>query len=396
MTREGRWAIKTNKTVEYEIVETIDLLNPENPELGHVPGKLAGAGPRLVVLDNAVEELCGGRIRHYFSCRGVPVEFLTCPSGDEHKTLDNVLRVTSRLNALGTSRLNTPPIAIGGGVVQDVVGMAASLYRRGIPYIRVPTTLLGQIDGSVSAKNGVNYEGYRNRLGTVIPPPRTLIDRAFLSSLPERQISSGLGEALKLALVKDPQLFTVLEEFGPHLVSERLQDCSAETKLKEPGRVVMHRAIAGMAEELQKNLWETDLQRIVDYGHTFSPVIEMRALPQLLHGESVAMDCVFSAILANQRGFLAASDLGRVISTVEAIGLRPAHPLFVDEQVLIQALEETVRHRNDQQIITLLNGIGSTVFVNDLTEYEISAAASQMRDLVAAESSDDSAALKSQ
>lgn len=381
MIEAGRWAIKTSKTVEYEVVETTDLLNPANPELADVPGRLTGTEPRLAVLDQAIEGLCGGKIRRYFSARGIPVEYLTLPTGDEHKTLDNVLRVTSHLNTLGTSRLSTPPIAIGGGVVQDVVGMAAGLYRRGIPYIRVPTTLLGQIDGSVSAKNGVNYEGHRNRLGTFTPPPRTLIDRAFLSTLPERQISSGLGEALKLALVKDPQLFAVLEKYGPHLVAERLQDSSPETRAEEPGRVTMHRAIAGMAQELQSNLWETDLQRIVDYGHTFSPLIEMRALPQLLHGEAVAVDCVFSAILASQRRSLSESDLGRIVRTVEAIGLPPTHPLFTDEQVLTQALEETMRHRNNQQIITLLNGIGKTVFVNDLTKSEISAAASRMRDL---------------
>ncbi|MFF7234644.1 iron-containing alcohol dehydrogenase [Streptomyces sioyaensis] len=387
MIDDGRWVIKTSKTVEYEVVEAADLLNPENPELSGVPGQLAGTGPRLVILDQAIDGLCGGQIRHYFSARGSPADFLTLPTGDEHKTLDNVLQVTSRLNTLGTSRLSTPPIAIGGGVVQDVAGMAASLYRRGIPYIRVPTTLLGQIDGSVSAKNGVNYEGHRNRLGTFTPPPRTLIDRGFLATLPERQISSGLGEALKLALVKDPQLFAVLEKYGPYLVAERLQDSSPKTMTEQPGRITMHRAIAGMAKELQKNLWETDLQRIVDYGHTFSPFIEMKALPELLHGEAVAMDCVFSAILAKQRRLLSEADLYRVINTVESIGLRPSHPLFTDEQALTLALEETTHHRNNQQIITLLDGIGQTIFVNDLTQPEISAAACRMRDFIATETS---------
>ncbi|WP_037962677.1 sedoheptulose 7-phosphate cyclase [Streptomyces sp. PRh5] len=382
MIEGGRWAIKANQTVEYEVVETTDLLNPDNPQLASLPGQLEGTGSRLIILDQAIEGLCGRKVRRYFGLRGIPVEYLTLPTGDEHKTLDNVLRVTSRLNTLGTSRLSTPPIAIGGGVVQDTVGMAASLYRRGIPYIRVPTTLLGQIDGSVSAKNGVNYEGHRNRLGTFTPPPRTLIDRAFLSTLPERQIRSGLAEALKLALVKDPQLFAVLEKYGPSLVAERLQDSSPETSTDQPGRTTMHRAIAGMAEELQKNLWETDLQRIVDYGHTFSPLIEMKALPELLHGEAVAMDCVFSAILANQRELLSGTDLLRIINTVEAIGLRPSHPLFTDEQVLTLALEETMRHRNNQQIITLLDGIGRTIFINDLTQSEISTAASKMRNLV--------------
>ncbi|MFF0220309.1 sedoheptulose 7-phosphate cyclase [Streptomyces vinaceus] len=383
MTEPHRWTMKATRHYDYEIVETTDLFDPDNPQLRRLPddggeGTGEGVGARLVVMDETVEEIYGRRIRHYFARNAVSVEYLTLPGGDAHKTFEQVLRVASRLTAIGTNRRGTPPIAIGGGVVQDVVGMAASLYRRGIPYVRVPTTLLCQIDGSVSAKTGVNYEGCRNRLGTFAPPPLTLIDRGLIASVPERQVRSGLGEALKMALIKDAELFALLEEYGPTLVAERLQDSGPGTRALQPGRTVMHRAIAGMAEELCKNLWETDLKRIVDYGHTFSPVVEMTARPELCHGEVVAMDCVFSAVLAHHRGRLPLRDLERIVNTVRRIGLEPSHPMFGDPAVMRQALTDTMRHRDNHQYLTLLTGIGRTEFVDDVTAAELDEAARVM------------------
>ncbi|MFD5428198.1 sedoheptulose 7-phosphate cyclase [Streptomyces sp. NPDC127084] len=365
----GRWVLRTSQEVQFEVLETVDLLDPENPQLRQVPGGGEAHGPRLTVLDEAVDEFFGSRVRKYFSVNDSSMSYMTIPAGDEHKTIENVLRVASRLNEIGTERSGTPPIAMGGGVVQDVVGMAASLYRRGIPYVRVPTTLLGQIDGSVSAKNGVNFEGFRNRLGTFHPPPLTLIDRSFIATLPIRQIRSGMGEVLKMALIKDPELFRLLEQFGPMLVEERLQDTGTQTSKSEPGRQVMHRAINGMSSELQKNLWEKDLLRIVDYGHTFSPTVEMKA--RILHGEAVTMGIVYCAALALNRGLLPQEDYSRIIACAGGMGLQLTHEMFKDVDLLKRALADTVRHRGGSQHLALLTGIGQTTFVEDITAREV-------------------------
>ncbi|MEU8981302.1 sedoheptulose 7-phosphate cyclase [Streptomyces sp. NPDC058467] len=373
----SHWVLRASQDVRFEVVETTGLLDPQNPRLRQLPGGDETRAQRLTVLDEVVDDLFGSRIRDYFDSTSTPMSYMTVPAGDEQKTIENVLRIASRLNELGTERSGTPPIAMGGGVVQDVVGMAAALYRRGIPYVRVPTTLLGQIDGSVSAKNGVNFEGYRNRLGTFHPSPLTLIDRAFIATLPERQVRSGMGEVLKMALIKDPELFRLLEEFGPVLVQERLQDTGPLTHDRKPGHEVMHRAITGMAEELEKNLWEKNLLRIVDYGHTFSPVVEMRSLPVLYHGEAVAMGSLFCATLALNRQLLPQSDFDRIVNCIHSLGLRPTHEMFGDADLLKTAFADTVRHRGGAQHLALLTGIGSTVFVEDLTDKEIELA-SQM------------------
>ncbi|GGV40425.1 3-dehydroquinate synthase [Kitasatospora herbaricolor] len=373
-----RWTITTQLPVAYEIVETPGLLDPANPELLSLPGGATGTETRLVVLDHSVSDLYGERIRAYFDANDVPVTYLSMPGDEESKSIGNVLDVVAKLNEVGTNRLSNPPIVIGGGVLADVVGLAASLYRRGIPYIRVPTTLLGQVDVSVAAKTGINFGGYRNRLGSYSPPPRTLIDREFLATVPRRQIRNGMGEIFKMALIKDLRLFELLEEHGADLIEARFQASDGGPLPAGVPDEVIGRAIAGMAEELQPNLWEKDLRRSVDYGHSFSPLVEMRALPELLHGEAVAMDCVFSAVLAAQRGLIDEAVLERIIAAAVRLGLSPSHPLFCDVDLLTEALADTVRHRDGKQHLPVLTRIGEVCFLDDLSVPEIASAADRM------------------
>ncbi|MFD5429665.1 iron-containing alcohol dehydrogenase [Streptomyces sp. NPDC127084] len=374
----GRWILSTSQSVQFEVVETTRLLDPGNPQLKQVPGTPEPPrGHRLAVLDEAVEDIFGSRIRDYFASSNTPMSYMTVPAGDEHKTIEHVLRVASRLNEIGTEKFDMPPIAFGGGVVQDIVGLATTLYRSSIPYVRVPTTLLGQIDSSVSARSGVNFEGFRNRLGTFNPPSLTFIDRAFIATLPKRHIRSGLGQALKMALIKDPVLFRLLEEFGPLLVQERLQDTSPLTAEREPGRLVMHRAIDGMAAESQKNLWEKGFHRIVDYGHA----VEMEVRPIMLHGEAATMGSLFCAVLSLNRGLLCSRDYDRIIDCVQGMGLLLARETFGSLGLVESVFADAARHRVGVQHLTLLTGIGKTVFVEDLTDKEIKQADRAMQKL---------------
>jgi 2-epi-5-epi-valiolone synthase len=378
----SRWIIQTELHVQYEITESPNLLNPNNPRLLAVPGDLTSSGTRLVVLDHSISELYGDRVRAYFEANQVAVEYLVLTGAEEDKSIEQVLEVISRLNEVGTNRLSSPPIAIGGGVLADVVGLAASLYRRGIPYVRVPTTLLGQVDVSVAAKTGVNFGGYRNRLGSYSPPPYTLIDRAFLATVPERHIRNGLGEILKMAMIKDLRLFELLEEHGADLVDTRFQKKTRTESGEIVADEVIGRSIAGMAQELASNLWEKNLQRSVDYGHSFSPLVEMRALPELLHGEAVAMDCVFSAVIAAGRGLISAHTLERIVAVTRRLGLRPSHPLFCDVGLLSHALADTVRHRDGHQHLPMLTEIGQVCFINDVTGVDLVRAAEVMQHLL--------------
>src|SRR5574337_2166952 len=130
------------------------------------------------------------------------------------KTVDAWLGILHELDAFPIHRRDEPIIAIGGGVLTDVVGFVASSYRRGVPHIKVPTTLMGYVDASVGVKSGINFNHHKNRLGSFEAPLQVLLDRAFLATLPHRHILNGVCEIIKLALINDVALFVQLEQHG--------------------------------------------------------------------------------------------------------------------------------------------------------------------------------------
>ncbi|MFE9251071.1 sedoheptulose 7-phosphate cyclase [Streptomyces sp. NPDC007088] len=365
------WRVSTSKEVAYEVRLVAGLLDPENPALA-TAGAPASSRPgrRLVVLDATVHKLYGDRVRAYFEKQSV--EYAPCVI-DAHETVKNmetVFEIVSAMDAFGVSRRREPVIAVGGGVLTDLVGLAASLYRRSTPYVRVPTTLICMVDAAIGAKTGVNFHEHKNRLGTYHPSAVTLIDREFLGTLDRRHIRNGLAEILKMALVKDAALFEHLAAYGPRLVEERM---AVETASGDVATEVMRLAIAGMLEELEPNLWEHDLKRLVDFGHTFSPTVEMHALPELLHGEAVSVDMALCAVLAHRRGLLDDAALHRVLAVMADLGLPVWHPVCTTE-LIVRGLEDTVRHRDGRQLLPLPEGIGHVRFVDDVTPAELDAA----------------------
>merc|ERR1719305_235851 len=140
---------------------------------------------------------------------------------EENKTMETALQVTKKMKQFNIDRRTEPVLAIGGGVCLDVVGMAASLFRRRTPYIRVPTTALSYVDASVGAKNGVNFAGSKNRLGTYVPPCAALLDPMFIETQPDREVANGIAEMAKMAIMKSPELFCLLEEHAPRLVQDK-------------------------------------------------------------------------------------------------------------------------------------------------------------------------------
>ncbi|CAN0130357.1 unnamed protein product [Ectocarpus fasciculatus] len=157
-------------------------------------------------------------------------------------------------------RRREPILAVGGGVLLDIVGMAASLYRRGVPFVRVPTTLLALVDASVGVKNGVDYCScsmgpQKNRVGTFYAPVGAFLDKSFIATQDERNIINGLGEIMKLALVRSTELFALLELHGARLVRERFQGADGVSDR------VIELSVQIMLEELGPNLWEHKLER---------------------------------------------------------------------------------------------------------------------------------------
>ena len=375
------WTVNAALPVHYQVRMVDGLFDLDNRALLEAGSTRHGPLRRLVVLDANVDRLYGERIRQYLTHHDVKHHILTLPVSETDKTMDAVFAVVQSINEFGLSRRHEPIIAIGGGVLMDIVGLAASLYRRSTPYVRIPTTLIGLVDAGVGAKTGVNHGAHKNRLGTYFPASVTLLDRSFLKTLDERHVVNGLAEILKIALIKDRTLFELLERHGTALIEERLQGESEAGS--QAAAQVIERAITGMLEELELNLWEQKLERLVDYGHSFSPTLEMLALPELLHGEAVNIDMALSTLLSVQRGLISTGERDRIFALMRKLNLPVCHRLC-ESKMLEEALADTVRHRDGLQRMPLAIGIGAGCFVNDLQPSELHTAVASLRELEAA------------
>ena len=358
--------------IEYEVVNAPNLFHPQNPALLSV-GRIEN-GRRFVVVDSNVERIYSAEIRNYFSHHQVEAKIITFPGGEENKTVENYLSTVQELDSFPIHRRDEPIIAIGGGVLTDVVGFVAGSYRRGVPHIKVPTTLMGYVDASIGIKTGVNFNDNKNRLGAFAPPQKVLLDKSFLKTLPRRHILNGVCEIIKLAIIKDAGLFCLLETHGAQSVDAQFQN--------EEGDTILDRAICGMLEELQPNLFEEDLARRVDFGHTFSYGVETRHEARLFHGEAVLLDIAISTLIARTRNLLSDEEAGRIFHLITKLGIT-LDTTILDPCLLWQSLEERTYHRNGLQRVPLPHGIGGCAFVNNVNADEIESAVKLLEDWIA-------------
>lgn len=371
------WRNVYSLPVEYDVELCPRLLDPAASDALALRGLPSGGKRRrFVVIDANVHGLYQQQLQRYFAAHAVECHLCVISGEEPEKRWRQVETVLEALCAFGLHR-REPIVAVGGGCVLDIVGLAASLYRRGVPFIRVPTTLLAIVDAAVGVKNGVDWVSdakgpLKNRVGTFYGPAGALCDVSFIATQDARNLVNGLGEVMKLALVRSPELFGILEAHGAALVACKFQ--SAEPALKAAAARVIELGIEIMLEELGPNLWEYKLERCVDYGHTFSKIIEMQPEPYVMHGEAVNIDGAFCAVLANRRGMLSDADLARVFAAMRAVGLPTENPHMYELDILDKACSDAVEHRHGAQRIPLLTGIGSSRCVSDITREELEGA----------------------
>lgn len=360
-----QWKVSATLEVAYQVIESGGVLDVDHSPLLHLgheeeAGCLGheDVGRRLVFVDAEVYRFHSEPIHQFFDIRARGSSIVPIDASEKMKNLQLVTHAVQHMTTFGISRRSEPVIAIGGGCLMDVIGFAASIYRRHIPYIRVPTTLLGLVDASIGVKTGVNVGIHKNRIGTYCPPVAAILDPSFLATLPRRHIRNGLAEILKMAIVADASLFDLMESQARGLV----EGCILGSGTSQ---TMMRMAIQRMLEELESNLWERELYRIVDFGHTFSPVLEMLRMDQLLHGEAVAIDMSIATMIAANRRLIDQATADRIIHLTQQLGL----PIINDDchaATLEQALCDAVRHRDGLQRMPVPAGIGKAVFLNDV------------------------------
>jgi 3-dehydroquinate synthetase len=325
-----------------------------------------GGAPVLLVVDEYLWPLHGAHIERYAHTRLDTLGICRIHGTEATKTLDSVIELCGRALELNLPR-HGAFVAVGGGTILDVVGFAASIYRRGVDYIRVPTTLIAMIDVCVGIKQGVNFRHKKNFLGSFYPPRRALNDARFLNTLPARELACGLAEAIKIGLVCDGSLFELIEEHGRELLNSAF--CSPAPAATE----VLLRAELAMMEQLALNLYEADLRRLVDFGHSFSPIIETTTNYAVPHGHAVALDMLLSVAISVGRALCDVQVLSRLMQLYARIGLPTSHttmsPLLME-----RALADVRLHRGGALNLVVPTGVGSATFLQDVSYDEITRA----------------------
>jgi 3-dehydroquinate synthase len=374
------WTVSSPITFDYRVVEEDNVLDPKSKTLlyGHLSEAEKAIAERkqhqfkyVVVVDSQVFDIYGDRITAYFEENGAKYKLMVLETIEENKDMKMVLEIAETVNNFGIDRRLDPVISIGGGVCMDIVGFAASIYRRRTPYVRVPTTLIGYVDASVGAKTGCNFCNKKNKLGAYIPPKLAVLDRSFLQTLDERQLTNGSGEIMKMALMKDRRLFELLEAHGPQLITGKYQAPEGSNASADASTEVLQRAIATMLEELAPNLWEDSLDRLVDFGHVFSMELEMGVLfdEKLFHGEAVNIDMAFCCVLSFIRGQISREECARMFKVMRGLKLPVSDKRF-DAKLCSKALKDREEFSQGQKM-PLPVGIGEARIFNDITTEQV-------------------------
>ena len=256
-------------------------------------------------------------------------------------------------------------VGVGGGAVLDVVGFAAATAHRGIRLIRIPTTVLSQDDSAVGVKNGINAYGKKNFLGTFAPPHAVINDSHFLPTLHDRDWRGGISEAIKAALIRDPEFFDFIEE---HAAALKARD------LPVMEQVVRRSAALHLAHIAQGgDPFEQGSSRPLDYGHWAAHKLEALTEYRLRHGEAVGIGLALDTTYAHLTGALGEQEWRRVIDVIQAVGLdihtpelddhldEPAHPRCV-----LSGLGEFREHLGGELTILLLSGIAKSFDCHDI------------------------------
>lgn len=301
----------------------------------------------LIVTNTTVEPLYGQLVAQACQRAGKRVSVLALPDGEQHKTLETASRIFDALVA-GRFNRDAALIALGGGVIGDIVGFAAACYQRGIDFIQVPTTLLAQVDSSVGGKTGVNHPGGKNLIGAFHQPRAVIADTATLTTLPPREYRAGLAEVVKYGFIYDVSFLAWLEANASALCA---RDAASLV-------YAIRRSCEIKAEVVAQDEREHGLRAILNFGHTFGHAIETAAgYGEWLHGEAVAAGMAIAIDMSRRLGALTHADAERSIRLMHALEL-PTEPPRIGAQRALELMGMDKKVLKGQLRLVLLKRLG--------------------------------------
>jgi len=307
----------------------------------------------VVVTDDIVEKLYAQKIVSMLKEAGYTCDCIVIPAGEEFKTRKQKEYIEDTMLEKGYRR-DCCMIAVGGGVVTDIVGFTAGTFARGIPFINYATTLLAAADASIGGKTAVDTQLATNLIGLFHQPQKVYIDIATWETLPKRQLISGLSETIKHACMRDKTFFTYLEEHMEDIFAIDHEVCShiAAENCRVKYEVVM------------KDEKESSYREILNLGHTVGRAIETVSGYRLLHGEALGIGMVAQVRLGYYYGYLTKEEMLRVIALIQKAGLPTDIPDYIEKEALVKKLYTDKKVKDGKLRFVFQKGIG------DIMEFE--------------------------
>lgn len=295
-----------------------------------------------IITDSVVKALYGDCLLYHLQTLKYPALLFSFPSGEQYKTRKTKENLENTLLSHGYRR-DTLLIALGGGVVTDLVGFLASTFCRGVPYICIPTTLLAMVDATIGGKTGVNTSLGKNLIGTFYDPLKVILDLRYLKTLPMQEWWNGKVEMLKIALVADPEFF------------ERFSDLSLQTSV-ERARQLKQQIVD------QDRLEKSYKRQLLNFGHTIGHALETVSRYEISHGEAIATGILIEARLSYEMGFLSGYTLQRIEQKLSPRKFQySAHEIW-------KALQYDKKRKEGVTPFVLLKNIGEAVVSADVSK----------------------------
>jgi 3-dehydroquinate synthase len=330
----------------YPIVIQAGILNA-------LPTIIAASWPKkrvFVITDAHVKKLYGNRLLRSLLTQSVDAWLIDFPAGEESKNAGVIHALHTELLEHGIQR-DSLIIALGGGVVGDVAGFVAATILRGVKFVQVPTSLLAQVDSSVGGKVGIDHELGKNLIGAFHQPSAVYIDPTTMKTLHDRDFSSGLAEAVKIAVSLDARMFQFLEK-NVRAIKRRDPRIMAE---------LIERSIRLKAAVVQKDVKESGVRKVLNLGHTIGHALELMSGFTMRHGEAVAIGLVSESRIARDMGLLRTKEFARLLHLMNALDLKLAFPRIKEKPVFLRAIAMDKKAVDRAPRFVLLAGIGRSV-----------------------------------
>lgn len=279
----------------------------------------------VIISDDRIGPLHGNSLKENLTSQRMEVHLLSIPTGEEYKTRATKEHLENQLFEKRCGR-DTCVIALGGGVVTDLVGYVAATYCRGVPYVMIPTSLLGMVDASIGGKTGVNVPHGKNMLGCIYQPKKVVIDLSLLDTLPKKEFANGMVETIKHALIANASFFEELEK-----QSDIIADKNALQK-------VVYKSCSIKKEIVEHDEKEKGKRFLLNFGHTVGHALEHLTDYAISHGEAVAIGIIVESYISVMLGILDEESFNRI----RQIFVQYKLPLTLPKQFPIQTLLEAM------------------------------------------------------